>query len=190
MEGMDRAKQVIRDTVAKSPVPEDPRHAENTLDWLLRLDPDADESLQLAALGHDVERAVPSRRIRRRDYPDFIDFKAAHAENSAIVLGEILADCGIPRPIVDDVRRLVRRHETGGDPRSDLLQDADSLSFFDVNLPLYGTRHDLETVRRRIEWGSRRISPGRRHFVAGFSYENPDLARMVRQAFLALDRMP
>ncbi len=37
-------------------MPEDPRHAENTLDWLLKLKPDADEALQIAALGHDIER--------------------------------------------------------------------------------------------------------------------------------------
>ena len=39
---------------------------------------------------------------------------------------------------MDEVSRLVEVHEVGGDPRSDLLKDADSISYFDVNLqPIY-----------------------------------------------------
>ena len=46
-----RAKSRIRALIARSEVAEDPRHAENTLKWLLRTEPSADEALQIAALG-------------------------------------------------------------------------------------------------------------------------------------------
>jgi hypothetical protein len=72
--------------VAGSSVPEDRRHAENTLDWLLMLKPDADEALQIAALGHDIERALEARKVKRADFPDYDRFKAAHARNSAEIL--------------------------------------------------------------------------------------------------------
>src|SRR5680860_1905457 len=48
------AKQRIRLIIAGSHVPEDPCHADNTVEWLLRLEPDASETLQLAALAHDI----------------------------------------------------------------------------------------------------------------------------------------
>ena len=83
-------KRRIREIVARSRVPEDPRHAENTLAWLLRLAPEADEALQIAALGHDIERAIESRKVRRPDFPDYDAFKAAHAENSARILAEVM----------------------------------------------------------------------------------------------------
>ena len=44
------ARQKIRGVIAGSQVSEDSRHADNTLEWLLRLEPDASAALQLAAL--------------------------------------------------------------------------------------------------------------------------------------------
>jgi hypothetical protein len=57
---MECTKRRIRAIIAGSKVPEDARHAENTLEWLLRLDPKADQaSLYLvlsASLGADEGR--------------------------------------------------------------------------------------------------------------------------------------
>ncbi len=58
------------------------------MQWLLKLDANADDALKIAALGHDIDRAVEHRRIRRADFPDFDTFKAAHARNSAAILDE------------------------------------------------------------------------------------------------------
>jgi hypothetical protein len=139
-------KQRIRAVVAGSSVPEDARHAENTLDWLLRLKPDADEALQIAALGHDIERALEARKVKQADFPDYDSFKAAHARNSAEILKEIMEDCGVPQDLASKVYSLVYRHETGGHPHADLIKDADSISFFEVNLPLYYKRHSRKEV--------------------------------------------
>jgi len=70
-------KRRIRALIAESKVPEDPRHAENTLAWLLKTKPDADEALQISALGHDIDRAVEARKIQRASYEDYDAFKAA-----------------------------------------------------------------------------------------------------------------
>ena len=60
------AEQRIRSAISRSKVPEDPLHAENTLAWVLKLMPEADEALQLAALGHDIDRAIETRRVQER----------------------------------------------------------------------------------------------------------------------------
>jgi len=145
--------------VAGSSVPEDPPHAENTLEWLLKLKPNADEALQIAALGHDIDRAVEARKVQRADFADYDVFKAVHAHNGAIILKEIMDECGVPEDIAEEVYRLVCRHEVGGDPRSDLLKDADSISYFDVNLPFYYERTGWQETLRRCLWGYRRLSP-------------------------------
>ncbi|MCP4876983.1 MAG: hypothetical protein GY896_16110, partial [Gammaproteobacteria bacterium] len=49
MDSIDCAKQRIQEIIADSGVPEDPRHAENTLKWLFRLEPKVDQALQIAA---------------------------------------------------------------------------------------------------------------------------------------------
>ena len=57
----------------------------------------------------------------------------------------------------------------GGDPRSDLLKDADSLSYFDVNLPLYFERNGWQETHRRCVWGYRRLSERARSMAAGLA---------------------
>jgi len=164
----------IAEVIACSSVPEDPRHSSNTLEWLLRQDPRADAALQLAALGHDIDRAVSARKVQRADYDDYDDFKAAHARNGAAILREIMSECGCADDtLTHEVHRLVCVHEVGGDPRSDLLKDADSISYFDVNLPLYFEREGWEETRRRCRWGYLRLSGRARSIVANLKFDEP-----------------
>ena len=110
---IDFAKKKIEEIIEKSSVPEDPLHSKNTLEWLLRLKPDADEALRIAALGHDIERAIEERKVRREDYSGFDVFKKAHALNSAKIMAEIMKGYTIHKELVDDVFSLVAHHETG-----------------------------------------------------------------------------
>ncbi len=168
----------IRAVIAGSAVPEDPTHADNTLAWLLRLEPGADPALRLAALGHDIERALPDR-LRREAYPDFDRFKAAHARRGARVLAAILAECGLGPALREEAARLVRLHEVGGEPRADLLRDADSLSFFDVNLALYLRREGRTEALRRARWGLARLSPAARPWLDEIAARRPGLAGIL-----------
>ncbi len=188
MRSIDCVKKEIETIIAGSPVPEDPRHSKNTLEWLLRLEPDADEALKLAALGHDIERAMEKRKVRRVDFEDFDEFKAAHAGNSADILGEVMADCGVEEDMVEEVCRLVRLHEVGGDHRTDLLKDADGISYFDVNLPLYFERNGWDETKRRSVWGFRRLSERGKKIAAGLNYEDEELNRLLRDAIKNAER--
>jgi len=175
-----RAKSRIRALIARSEVAEDSRHAENTLKWLLRMEPSADEALQIAALGHDIDRATPER-VKRRDYPDYDAFKAAHARRSARLLRGILEDCGLEIAIIKETCRLVEAHEVGGDPSADLLRDVDSISFYDVNLPFYFQRHSWVESKRRSCWGYQRLTERAKVIVDQFAYEHQTLNRLMRE---------
>jgi len=181
MDSIDCAKQKIRAAIAVSRVPEDPHHADNTLEWLLRLEPDVGEALQLAALAHDLDRAVEAVKVRRADFDDYDAFKAAHARHGAELLRPILTACGVARDMVDEACRLVEVHEVGGDPDADLLKDADSISYFDVNLPLYYEREGWAETKRRSLWGYQRLSARARNIVAKISHEEEVLARLLRE---------
>ena len=87
------------------------------------------------------------------DYDDYEAFKAAHARNGANILRVILDECGVAKPTADEACRLVVRHEVGGDCRSDLLKDADSISYFEVNLPFYHEREGWEETKRSFYLG-------------------------------------
>ncbi len=181
MDNIDCAKKTIRAVIAGSRVPEDPRHADNTLEWLLRLEADAGDALQLAALAHDIDRAIEEIKVRRADFDDYDAFKAAHARHGAELLRPILNACGVARDIVDEACRLVEVHEVGGDPCSDLLKDADSISYFDVNLPLYYQREGWQETKRRSCWGYRRLSARARELVNKTCYQDETLMQLLRE---------
>lgn len=181
MNNTERLRRKVESTIARSGVAEDPVHSKNTLKWLLKLEPDADEALQIAALGHDIERAVQQRKVRRENFPDYDRFKAAHAGNSAVILKEIMLECGAEdKTLIQEVCDLVRRHEVGGDPRSDLLKDADGMSFFEVNLPFYYQRNGPEETKRRCRWGYRRLSAKAKKIVRNLTFENEQLNGLLR----------
>ena len=180
MNSIDRVKKSIETIISGSSVPEDPVHSKNTLDWLLKLKPDADEALQIAALGHDIERAIDQRKVRREDFEHYDQFKAAHAHNSAEILKEVMLNCGVEETLMEQVYDLVNRHEVGGDERSDLLKDADSISYFEVNLPHYYNRHGWDETKRRCLWGYKRLSEKTRTLAAKLAFENDELRALMR----------
>ncbi|GAH13051.1 unnamed protein product, partial [marine sediment metagenome] len=182
MDSIECAKRKIRSVISKSGVSEDPVHAENVLEWVLKLKPDADEALQIAALAHDIDRADKRRKVCRSYFNDYNAFKAAHANNSAMILKEILHKCRVEQSIIDESCRLVERHEVGGDPRSDLLKDADSISYFEVNMPLYFQREGYEETLKRCIWGYRRLSPNLKMLCRNITYPQHSLVKILKEA--------
>lgn len=137
--------------------------------------------MEIAALGHDIERAIEERKVRREACKKYDEFKRAHALNSARIITEIMERCEIEKAVIEDVFNLVSQHETGGGDRSNLLGNADTISFFDVNLPLYFTRNTREEVVRRCLWGYRRLAPNLRHFLNRFNYENKEIEVLLKE---------
>ena len=135
----------------------------------------------LAALAHDIDRANGETKVRRADFDDYDAFKAAHARHGAEILRPMLNACKVARDIVDEACRLVEVHEVGGDPSSELLKDADSISYFDVNLPLYYQREGWDETKRRSLWGYRRLSARARLIVEGISYAEEATTRLLRE---------
>jgi len=181
MDSIELAERRIRAILAGSSVPEDLRHAENTLEWLQRLDPQVDQALKIAALAHDIDRAVDAKKVHRSDYDDYDAFKGAHARNGAKILRAILDKCGVDQSLTDDACRLVTHHEAGGDPRSDLLRDADGISFFEVNLPLYYQREGWQETKRRSIWGYQRLSARLKEVVKNMTYRDQVLTRLLKE---------
>jgi uncharacterized protein DUF4202 len=154
----------------------DYRHALDTWQWLLRLHPEADAALQIAALFHDVERlrSEPHARIEQHA-PDYQRFKDAHARIGARMTRLILAGV-VGEPMLARIEALIAGHEHHGD-----LSDADGLSFFSLNsfgfYDYYGAAH----TRKKVAWTLARLSPRARALLdtVGLS---PAVAGLVREA--------
>ncbi len=182
-DNVNYAKEKIRAFIRNSKVPEDPIHAENVLEWVMKLKPNASQALQIAALAHDIERADESRKIKRSEFEDYDQFKKAHALNSALILKEILCECRVNDQIIDEACRLVELHEVGGTEDADILKDADSISFFEVNVPFYLKREGYEETLRRCKWGYARLSPQMKEVCRTLSYSDPVLDDIIKKVF-------
>ena len=170
----------IDDIIACSPYPEDVFHSINTLEWVLKLKPDADVALQIAAVGHDIERGMKDRCVHAFSYDTFDEYKQAHALNCAEILVEILEESGIDQAITDDVAHLVANHEVGGNEREEVLKNADVLSFFQVSMPLYFDRRGAEITRKRCVWGYKKLPADLQPLVLQIEYLDEELELLVR----------
>jgi len=173
----------IEDIISRSGVPEDYAHAKSVKEWVLKFRPDADWALQIAAFAHDIERALTQRKVIRSKFSDYNDFKNAHALSSAKVIQEILDKYPLSRRVKNKIISLIKNHELGQSENSDLavLKDADSLSFFKVNLLAYAERNDESEILSRMMWDYQRLSERSRQIIKEFHYENERLHEFLQR---------
>ena len=102
------------------------------------LDPAASDSLRIAAVVHDIERAFPDTSAawdREQDWQN-PEYTRWHQERSAELAGAWLRDCEADPQLIEQVERLILVHEEGGSPEADILQAANALSFLDTMVPM------------------------------------------------------
>lgn len=164
---LSEVREQIQRLLALSPTGIDSQHSLSTLAWVCRLKPGCDDALQIAALAHDIDRAVTgiTESTHWQRGGDLRQFKTEHAIRSAQIISLLLAAHGCDRAFVEKVSRLVEAHEFGGDEESDLLRDADSLSFFEQNVESYLRRNGREKTQAKIRFMYDRLSEPAKRLV-------------------------
>jgi hypothetical protein len=172
----DRVLAEHREThdLSKPLVRADYDHALDTWQWTLRLEPEADLPLQLAALFHDVERLASEADARIEHHAgDYQAFKDDHAERGAELAEALLGWVGVDAGTRQRAARLIAAHErppAAGDPYATaiaLLNDADALSFFSLNSLGYLDYFGREATQRKVAYTLRRLRPEARRHLAG-----------------------
>ncbi len=142
-------------------------HLLQTEVWLQRLKPDASEEMLIAALTHDMERAFPGPDSPSLDPKEGVDnpvYNNAHSGRSARIVSKYLREQGATQESIEEVARLIRAHEYGGDDEENLVQAADSLSFLEVNVEVFlewmdagDEKWNAEAVGDKFTWMYERI---------------------------------
>ncbi|MEM7797924.1 MAG: DUF4202 domain-containing protein [Chloroflexota bacterium] len=174
---LDTARQWVIDVH-----PGQSKHLLRSEHWLNQFAPDASLAVQMATLTHDMERAFPGD-----DAPSQLDMRTvmdtryclAHGARSARFVSEWLSEQGADRLFVAEVSEMIVVHEYGGWPEADLVQAADSVSFLDVNAPLFiewiPTAHNgwsYERTLAKFEWMFERITVPSARALANPLYQN------------------
>jgi len=107
-------------------------YAQRLTDWVLRLDPNASETLRIAARGQHVQRwTVPRERYERnrRGYLRWREvLKAFHAQT----VTEIMQQESYQDEMVQRVQRIILKKSLGTDPEAQTIEDALCLVFLET----------------------------------------------------------
>lgn len=168
-------KQRFAKQIALSKTLEDPTHAENTMLWITRLRHDADEIMQLAGYGHDIERSLPDR-LTYDMFDSYDDYKRAHAERAGRIAAEIARECGYNADEVERLAYIIANGEfNSDDPEVQLLCDADSISYFDNNVTYYLKDKGSEGTRKKMAFMYERASERAKQHIRQVMTEKPEL---------------
>jgi hypothetical protein len=140
-------------------------HFERTIYWLKILNPKADEAMEIAAYAHDISRAFrktnSAETFRDKELDDREIIKE-HQEKGAKIITAFLKEKHYNVKDIDRIYKMVSKHEWGGDLESDLIKDADSISYLELNAPKHAQKLALilgkEKIRRKIDWMFNRIT--------------------------------
>lgn len=169
---LEKVREFVTESFTKAGKNQNIKHLERTVYWLQQLKPDADEAMLIAAISHDIERAFRQADMEelKKDGTMSQGFLNTHSERGANIMVEFLKKCGADKELIAKVGKLITHHEEGGDEEQDLLKDADSISFFENNIPTFLTKAvaeiGKEEVRKKFDWMYDRItSPEARQVV-------------------------
>lgn len=159
-------------------------HSRDVWQWVLRLAPDAELPVQVAALFHDVERLSSEAHARVEQHAaDYPAFKNAHALRGARMALDALEGLSLPEPARTRVADLVARHERpDADPDLALLNDADALSFFSLNSPGFLRYFGAEHTRKKVAYTLARLSPAARTRLSDIRLVPEIAAEVARHA--------
>ena len=157
---LEKVKQFVDESFAKGInfSPTQKLHFEGTLRWIKVLRPDADEATQIAAYAHDIARAFrETDSVETFKYKEFNDpeYLKEHSESGAKIMVSFLKENNYSEAKTDLVYKMIAHHERGIDDESNLLMDADSLSFLENNVGHfinYIAKQGKEKIKNKIAW--------------------------------------
>jgi hypothetical protein len=179
---LELIKEEVEKILPNSPLTFELKHAQLVLKWVLKLNPEADEALQIAAFSHDIDRAIT--KITEKDLKDYTkidEFKKEHSIRSAQFITDILKRHKYPAGIIKKVKHLVENHEVGGDKESNILMNADSLAYFEFNIPHYQKRNGLERTKNKIKFMYERLDTNAQALVKTIKFDDKETENLVKE---------
>src|SRR5476651_1582935 len=170
----EQLKKKLSEQISKSKTPEDLSHAQNTMEWVLKLRPDADEILQLAGLAHDIQRSY-EERLTKNNFSNYDEYLSAHAKRSAEIASQFALESGYGIEEADRLKYIISEGEFNSQiPDIQLLRDANSISIFDNNLRFYLANKGKEWTKTKMEENYKRSSELARHYIQQVLLKKPE----------------
>ncbi len=127
----------------------DIRHAQKTVFWIKQLKPEADDAFVIAGLLHDIERAVYGDWKCGSEDEEKLE---KHQKQSAQVAEDFLLKENADKKLIERVKILIFKHETGGNEDQNILSDADNIAWFEDKAPRHAREYkDYNKTKEQIQ---------------------------------------
>lgn len=172
-------------TVRDRTGPKEIVHSDLVTEWVVRLKPDADDALLLAARGHHFRRWTAPRTGYPSGRSGYLRWrKDLHAQH-ARELGVLLADVGYDETTIERVQSIVRKDGLARAAATDdvqVLEDALCLVFLETQLMEIAARLDPEKLPGVITKTAAKMSPAGIAAIAEVPL-GPGAHRILDEAF-------
>lgn len=161
-------------------VPKELAHARMMCDWILRLDPDADELQLIAARAHHLRRwALP-----RSDFPEgrsgYLRWRTAQKKRHAADVGRLMGAAGYGPADTDRVAAIVRKQGLADDPAVQTHEDALCLVFLGTQFDHLAGRLGQEKMVDVLAKTMKKMSPAGLAAAAGVGLDDRARALLDR----------
>ncbi|MGO8696591.1 MAG: DUF4202 domain-containing protein [Limisphaerales bacterium] len=137
-------------------------YARRLTGWVLKLSPEASESLRLAARCQHLCRWMIPRETQPMTRPGYLrwrnELREFHARRSA----EILREVGYPEEIIEQVRALNLKRHFPADPESRVLEDALCLVFLEFQFADLAGKTPEDKVINAVKKSWQKMTPAAR----------------------------
>jgi len=166
-----------------APQPKELVYARRMTEWLNRLEPNASESLQLAARAQHLMRWSIPRSQFPMDRPGYLKWRTTLYDFHADKAAEILGEAGYDGATIGRVRSLIRKQGIKTDPEMQLLEDVICLVFLENYFAEFAADQDEEKLIRILRRTWAKMSP--RGHQAALGLELPERERKLIERALA-----
>jgi hypothetical protein len=113
-------------------------------EWVLKLDPDADEELLLASRSQHIGRW----EIPREDYPDgrdpYLKWRKDLALHHAAIAGRLMKEAGYGEETLDRVKQIILKQRIKVDPDVQTMENALCLVFLELQYEEFRKKYEQE----------------------------------------------
>jgi len=152
---MDLIVEVEHFIQEKIPAQHTLKHHLRTRDFLLKLYPKASVEAQIAALTHDIERQFPPKVPDPKNFEDK-RYLTKHGKRSAKFVIKFLKSIKV-KIDYKKLEMLISNHEIGGNKETNLIRDADSLSFLENTTKAFIKKFSKEECQQKFTYMFKRI---------------------------------
>ena len=167
-------------TVAGAARPRELVDAERLSAWVLRLEPNASEALQLAARCQHLCRW----KIPRSSYPagrvGYLQWRTQLGRFHADTATELLERAGYDRSLIDEVRRINLKQGLHSNPDTQTMEDALCLTFLEFEFEDFCAKYAPEKVVEVVQKTWKKMSARGRETALTLPLSAPSLAMVLR----------